>query len=125
MLLDTCALLWLSHQQENLSSTVLKRIDAAPVVYISSITGLEIGLKYKSGKLELPVPPRMWFEAILEHHNIFVIEIDLEICIKATELPLIHRDPCDRLIISTALLRRLPIVTADERFVTYGVEVLI
>ncbi len=79
MLLDTCALLWLSHQQENLSSTVLKKIDAAPVVYISSITGLEIGLKYKSGKLALPVPPRMWFEAILEHHNIFVIEIDLEI----------------------------------------------
>ena len=125
MLLDTCALLWLAHQSENLSSSLLKRINTEPVIYISSITGFEIGIKYNSGKLELPAPPKTWFETILEHHDISVIEIDLEISIRATELPLIHKDPCDRFIIATAQLWRLPVVTADKRFASYGVEVLI
>ncbi len=76
MLLDTCALLWLVHQPENLSNSLLNRINAEPVIYISSITGSEIGIKYKSGKLELPVPPKTWLETVLKHHDISVIEID-------------------------------------------------
>ena len=125
MLLDTCALLWLAHQPEKLSNSLLDRINAEPVIYISSITGFEIGIKYKSGKLELPAPPKTWLETVLKHHDISVIEINLEISIRAAELPPIHKDPCDRFIIATAQLKRLPVVTGDERFAPYGVEVLI
>ncbi len=104
---------------------MLKQINAEPVIYIASITGFEIGTKYKSGKLKLPAPPKAWFETVLEHHDISVIEIDLEISIRATELPPIHKDPCDRFIIATTQLKCLPVVTADEHFSAYGVEVLI
>lgn len=41
-----------------------------------------------------------------------------------TKLPPIHKDLCDRFIIAKALTRGLPVVTADQRFVEYGVEVL-
>lgn len=125
MLLDTCGLLWLAHEQERLSEETLRKIDESPVVYVSAITSFEIGLKYKSSKLVLPVPPKDWFERILKHHDISIIDIDSEICFKATELPDIHKDPCDRFIIATALIRKLPIVTADHRFHEYGVTVLI
>ncbi len=57
MLLDTCALLWLINGGDRLTQAVLERIDAAPVVSISAISGFEIGLKYRKGKLELPLTP--------------------------------------------------------------------
>ena len=125
MILDTCALLWLAHEQENMSQETLRKIDDAPVVHVSAISCFEIGLKYRSNKLTLPVPPGDWFEEILKHHDISVIDLDRDICLKATELPIIHRDACDRFIIATAILRGLPVVTADQRFAEYGVEVLI
>lgn len=125
MLLDTCGLLWLTHEQKKVSEETLRRINEAPAVYVSAITSFEIGLKHKSGKLVLPVPPREWFERIVEHHAISIIDIDTDICLKSTELPDIHRDPCDRFIIATALIRKLPVVTADQRFQEYGITVLI
>jgi len=125
MLLDTCALLWLSQDQKKMSRLTLQKINDAPVVSVSAITGFEIGLKYRAGKLHLPAPPWEWFEGIISHHDISVLDLDIGICIKASELPPIHRDPCDRFIIATALLNSIPVVTADERFAEYGVKVLI
>jgi PIN domain nuclease of toxin-antitoxin system len=124
MILDTCALLWLAHDRRNLSDETLQKMGDVSILYISAITGFEIGLKYRMGKLILPLPPENWLEGILDHHDIAVIGLDMATCIKATELPPIHRDPCDRFIIATALLKRMPVVTADTRFSEYGVEVL-
>ena len=125
MLLDTCALLWLAHNRTRISKDTLVKIDEAPVVSIVTISGFEIGVKCRTGKLQLPVPPREWIEEVLAHHQIDVIGLDLEICIRATELPPIHKDPCDRFIIAAALTRNLPVVTGDARFAEYGVGVLI
>lgn len=124
MILDTCALLWLSQGGGPLSTATRERIDAEPVVYVSAISGFEIGIKHQKGKLELPVRPADWFAAILAHHDLQVLPLDLSVCIRATELPAIHADPCDRLIIATAEYHRLPVVTADPIFPQYGVEVL-
>jgi len=124
VLLDTCALLWLTHDQSNLSHETLQKMDNTPILYVSAISGFEIGLQYKTNKLQLPVPPTEWFKGVVEHHEISVIELDLATCIKATELPLIHRDPCDRFIIATAMLQKMPVVTVDHRFEQYGVQVL-
>ena len=76
-------------------------------------------------KLELPVPPSTWFQQIVEHHGLAVIDLDPTICLKATELPPIHGDPCDRFIIANALVHDLPVVTADAKFEKYGIKVLL
>jgi PIN domain nuclease of toxin-antitoxin system len=123
MLLDTCAVLWLVHDQSKISPDTLSRIESAPVVYISAISGFEIGLKCRAGKLTLPMPPADWIKEVVEHHNLSILDLDLETCVKATELPPIHRDPCDRLIIATALAQGMPVVTGDKRFAEYGVNV--
>ena len=125
MILDTCALLWLAHEQERLSPEVLRMLEEAPAVYLSSITGFEIALKCRSGKLMLPVPASRWLPEIIAHHRISLLGLDMDICLRAAELPPIHKDPCDRFIIATALAQRLRVVTADERFAQYGVEVLL
>jgi len=124
MILDTCALLWLARGGEGLSEDAARAIDEAPVVYVSAITGFEIGLKYRSGKLELPALPLEWLGAIVEHHGLSVLPLDLPICVRATELPAVHTDPCDRLIIATAQIHGLPVVTADPVYSQYGVEVI-
>lgn len=58
LILDTCALLWLAHDQKQFTPTVLRRLDEASIVYVSAITAFEIGVKYQSRKLILPIPPR-------------------------------------------------------------------
>jgi len=125
VILDTCALLWLAQGGQRLSESVRQRINAEPAVFVSAISGFEIGIKHQKGKLELPARPADWFDAILKHHDLEVLSLDLAICIRAAELPRIHADPCDRLIIATAEHRQMPVVTADPVFQEYGVEVLI
>jgi PIN domain nuclease of toxin-antitoxin system len=124
VILDTCALLWLAQGRGELSEAALQGIDAAPVVYISAISGFEIGIKVQKGKLELPARPADWFTAVLEHHNLEVLPLALEVCIRSTALPAIHTDPCDRMIIATAQVHHMPVVTTDPIFARYGIEII-
>ena len=123
MILDTCALLWLAGGSKKLSRSTLKKINEAPAVYLSAISGFEISLKAAAGKLELSHPVEEWFKRVAEHHGLTILPLDLEICIAAAKLPPIHDDPFDRFIIATAKLNDLIVVTADERFEEYGVTV--
>ena len=124
MILDTCALLWLASGAGRLSPSALKRINEAPAVYVSSISGFEIALKVARGKLELPCAPKEWFKRVIQHHSLSLLPLDLEVCITAAELPPVHSDPCDRFIIATAKLHELTVVTADPRFGEYGIDVV-
>ena len=124
MLLDTCALLWLGQGGGRLSQDALKRIDAAPIVYVSAISGFEIGVKVAKGKLTLPSRPGEWLAAIIEHHDLRELPVDLAASVRSTELPTIHADPVDRILIATAEARGLPVVTADAVFARYGVDVI-
>jgi PIN domain nuclease of toxin-antitoxin system len=124
MILDTCALLWLATGSKKLHRAVLKEINEASAVYVSAISGFEIGLKTSKGKLELSLPVKEWFERVAEHHGLTVLPLELDICIAAAALPPIHDDPFDRFIIATAKIHDLPVVTADENFEKYGLIVL-
>jgi PIN domain nuclease of toxin-antitoxin system len=125
MLLDTCALLWLAQGGGHLSAQTLQELAEAPFVYVSAISGFEIGIKYKKGKLGLPVPPSEWFPAIVDHHGLQVLSLDLDICIQSTQLPSVHPDPCDRMIIATAKRHGLRVVTADPVFKAYDIDITV
>lgn len=124
MLLDTCALLWLAQGGGAISSQTLHKLAGAPFIYVSAITGFEVGIKFRNGKLELPAQPSEWFKAILRHHDINLLPLDLEICMHSTQLPPFHNDPCDRMIIATAQAYKMPVVTADPVFKNYDVETI-
>ncbi len=124
MLLDTCALLWLAQGGGNLSPETCEKIGQSPVVYVSAISGFEIALKQRKGKLKLPATPEEWFKVVSEHHDLQIIPLDLEICIHSTQLPAIHADPCDRFIIATARIHHFQVVTSDLLFNQYGVDII-
>jgi PIN domain nuclease of toxin-antitoxin system len=124
VLLDTCALLWLGQGGGRLSEDALKRVDDAPVVYVSAICGFEIGVKVAKGKLSLPSRPAEWLATVVDHHDLRELPVDLAAAVRAAELPAIHADPVDRILIATAEARDLPVVTGDAVFARYGVDVI-
>jgi len=107
-----------------LSSQTLKVIQDADVVYVSAASALEIGCKVALGKLVLPLESSEWYVRALDIHDLVEIPVTGEISLLSANLPLHHRDPADRIIIATAKLKRLPIVTHDSRFESYQVTVL-
>ena len=124
VILDTCGLLWLATGSKKLSRFALDRIQASPFVYVSAISGFEIALKVAKGKLKLPSPPLEWFTAIVEHHGLSVLPLELDICIAAAQLEPVHDDPCDRFIIAIAKANGWAVITADERFQEYGITTI-
>lgn len=124
LLLDTCALIWLSAGKGSLSKNTLERIEQANAVLVSAISAFEISLKYKKGGIELPQSPQTWYLKILEHHDISEIPVDSQIALTSVQLPDFHKDPCDRFIIATAMIHRLPVVTGDNMFSNYDIDIL-
>ncbi len=125
IILDTCAVLWLAEGSARLSSETVSIIDREGVVAVSSISAFEIALKYRNGKLLLPMPPEEWWARFITHHRVDVIDLCPELVMGATRLPHIHKDPADRFIIATALNHNSPVVSADRRFAEYGIQLLL
>jgi len=124
LMLDTCALLWMAQGGGRLNASVLQQIEASPVVYISAISGFEVALKHLKGKLSLPADPAAWFQTVVAHHDLSVVPLDLDIAIAATQLPFFHNDPCDRFIIASAQALDVPVVTGDEKFRGYDIDII-
>jgi PIN domain nuclease of toxin-antitoxin system len=116
IMLDTCGLIWLVNGGGKISEDTLKLIEKADIVYVSAATALEVGCKAAIKKLELPMNPEKWYGKVLSIHDLVEIPITGKIALFSASLPLIHNDPADRIIIATAILNRLPVVTHDSRF---------
>jgi PIN domain nuclease of toxin-antitoxin system len=121
LLLDTCTILWLAAGSDKLSpkakKSLLRNCDA---LFISAITGFEIARKHATGKLDLPMNPKRWYELALETYGLKEIPVTGEIAIASALLPPLHNDPCDRIIIATAKANNLKIVTCDELIAQYS-----
>ncbi len=115
ILLDTCALLWWTLQPSRLSEparTACGTIGDTGAV-ISSISMWEIGIKMKKGTLSLPLSLNEYVKRVKKVENVEIVPVDETIWIKNIEFDWSHRDPADRTIVATAMLRDIPIVTKD------------
>ncbi len=120
ILLDTCVLLWLASDQEKLSTKAKNAIEKnSHALFVSAISAFEIAVKYRNGKLELPLPAMDWFAEALDFHGIREVPVTSSIAISSVQLPLLHNDPCDRIIIATSKLNAMKIVTSDRLISQY------
>jgi PIN domain nuclease of toxin-antitoxin system len=120
ILLDTCGLLALQEGGQELSPETRAQLEAPGVrVFVSAITALEIGLKHAAGKLQLPLAPQDWFEAMLSHYRVEETPVTAVIAFAASALPPIHKDPFDRIIIATAQIHGCALLTSDRIIPTY------
>jgi PIN domain nuclease of toxin-antitoxin system len=121
MILDTCALLFLASGDRRLSRATRERLAMQSVRWFCAISSFEIALKYRQGKLELPMPPLRWLRELESRYALTEVPMDSGLCTAAAELPRHHNDPCDRFIIAAALQLQVPVVTVDPKFAPYGV----
>lgn len=75
------------------------------------------------GKLRLLEPPTRWFLGVVERYDLREVPLDAAAVCAAAALPLIHRDPFDRVIVALAQAHELTVLTSDENIRKYtGVE---
>ena len=105
-----------------LSRKAARAIDSrtAPL-FISDASLWEICLKWKAGKLQLPLPPRRWIAEQVDQWQLTTLPLTTEHFYATTELVDLHKDPFDRLIIAQAISRALTIVTPDAAIASYPV----
>jgi len=121
LLLDTCTLVWLDSDPALLSAPARQEIaNQAGLLFVSSVSALELAIKIRKGKLTLPMPLENWFPGVLAAHGIQEIVIDWRISTATGALPLLHSDPFDRIIVATAKLKNQTIVTPDQLIRAYS-----
>lgn len=120
LLLDTHVLLWQLEGRLDRSDRAVEAIKTADELLVSVVSFVEIGIKAAAGKLRIPAGLR---EHLLDS-GARILSLAPDDGLGIAELPLHHRDPFDRLLISQARSERLTILTADRRFAQYDVPVI-
>lgn len=125
LLLDTHIFLWYISGKSRLPDVFLDAIsDTENDVYVSVISVWESLIKYQNGKLPLPESPERYLLEQREMHLFNSLPLDEGSVAKLVTLPLIHRDPFDRMLICQALEHDLTIVTFDAVISAYTNNVL-
>jgi len=118
LLLDTHTLLWWLSDDPKLSTGTRQAIaDASSVVYVSAVTLWEIAIKSTLGKLELPDD----FDDVLATQEFWELPLNWEHARRSRDLPWIHRDPFDRMLIAQAQVEALTLASTDSQVRKYGV----
>jgi PIN domain nuclease of toxin-antitoxin system len=81
---------------------------------VSAISAFEIAIKHKKKKLELPMAPWEWFQQMTAFFNLKEIPISAKIAALAPVVEVPHADPCDRIIIATAITNDLVLLSPDH-----------
>ena len=125
IILDTCAFLWLAASPERISPAARTAIDdELNTLFLSDASVWEIALKHALGKLPLPSPPRTWVPAQSAFFQLRRLAVDQPAIYLSGELPLLHRDPFDRLLAAQAQCLAMTVMTPDLPFQDLGAKII-
>lgn len=120
LLLDTPVVLWWLADDSALPDEVKDQLDHEPDAFISAATIWEVAIKQAIGKLPEPAG----LPELVRDSGFAQLPISAQHAITAARLPLIHRDPFDRMLIAQAQHENLTLVTRDPRCQQYDVTIL-
>src|SRR4051812_36529358 len=122
LLLDTHTFLWFVLKDPQLSRVADNLIaDPTNDVIVSPATYWEIAIKVAKKKLDLFAPYDDFMKQGIDGNDFEILPIETKHTSLLTTMPVHHKDPFDRLIISQALTERIPVVSVDSAFDPYGV----
>ena len=122
ILLDTNAFIWAVEGDKRLGVNSRNLVDVAlreENVSVSAISFWEIALLISRSRLGLAYPSNQWRQNAL---RLGIVEAPVtgDIAIQSVELTGFHRDPTDRIIAATAIIRGATLMTADERILSWN-----
>ena len=124
-LLDTHCFLWWFTEPERLSVKASEVIgNRENQVYLSAASSWEISIKYKLGKLPLPMSPSEYVISRMNACGFSHLSINHQHALLAGSLPLHHHDPFDRMLIAQAIFEEMTLITVDNKIQLYDVDIL-
>ncbi|MFM8985343.1 MAG: type II toxin-antitoxin system VapC family toxin [Planctomycetia bacterium] len=120
-LLDTHVWIWTQEQPDAIGTKARSLLETTgDDLCVSVISTLEIARLVSGGLLELKGSLDRWVRSAVDSIEARSIDVDHRIAIEAYKLPgRFHKDPADRMLVATARINGLTLVTADERILAY------
>jgi PIN domain nuclease of toxin-antitoxin system len=120
LLLDTHVFLWLIDDDKRLSAQYRQAIqNPNNEKFLSVVSIWECVIKYQIGKLDFSSSPETYLPKERRKHLIKTLTVDENSIAQLIKLPLLHKDPFDRLIMAQALQHDLIIMTEDKLILAY------
>lgn len=111
LLLDTQVLLWWLAGDKSLSNQFKAQIsNPKNMVYCSAVSIWEMSIKESIGKLEYPKD----LLSNLKKNRIEILPITTNHVLKIQQLPVLHKDPFDRMLVAQAMAEKLNLISADK-----------
>lgn len=102
-------------------AALVERWQKERIGFVSSASVWEIALLVSLNRLQLPLSIEGWIDAGTQRSGWRLIELSPEILIESTRLPGdLHRDPADRMLIATARIHGLTLITDDKLILKYA-----
>lgn len=125
LLLDTHIFLWYIAADLRLPALFRDAIrEPSNEVFLSVASLWETIIKYKLGKLPFPQSPDIYIPMQRRQHQIKSFSLHENAVKELVNLPTLHRDPFDRILICQALANGLTIVTIDPQIQNYNISYL-
>lgn len=125
VLADTHAILWWLAGDERLSQRAQQILeDSANLRWVSIASLWEIAIKMSSGRLPVEGLTLRTIAGLLKDQQFVFLPVRLEDLLRLEQLPWVHRDPFDRLLIAQATEEGVPLLTADGMMARYAVETI-
>lgn len=124
ILLDTQIFLWMQVEPNRLGRLSPVLADESNQLLLSAASSWEIAIKHSLGRLDLPEPPTFYVPRRMELSGVDGLAIEHAHALAVDRLPLLHRDPFDRLLIAQALTEDATVASADPAFLGYGIELI-
>ncbi|MBI4903569.1 MAG: type II toxin-antitoxin system VapC family toxin [Acidobacteria bacterium] len=121
VLVDTHAFLWAISNDRRQSPTAITAFEESEL-FMSAASIWEIVTKFQIGRLGLPQPPGEFLPAQFQQNEIALLPILPRHVFRLERLPLLHKDPFDRILIAQAMEEGLAILTADPLIGAYEVS---
>ena len=122
LILDSCAFIDIAINASTLTPEVISAYQSEDNdLFLSVASVWELGLKRSIGKLDFDITGAI---ELLSQNGINILDITLPISLLVNELPYHHKDPFDRIIIATAKINDMGIITSDMAFKDYGIKTI-
>ncbi len=124
-ILDTHTFLWWNMDDPQLSEAAREFIrDGKNEVFLSAASAWEIAIKCARGRLILPEVPGQYVADRMVTHHFLPLPVQISHALQVFNLPDVHQDPFDRLLVAQSQMEDIPILTADSLIPQYGVRVI-